>query len=74
MGAEVYMPDLIRRKIKEYQRNNYGKTPRSIVVSRDVMYALRAERRIYYQLVDDLFDGILISELQGEKNNQILLF
>ena len=74
MGAEAYEPDKIRRKVKEYQRNNYGKAPRSIVVSRDIYYKLQEERRIYYQLIDDFFDGILISVLQGEKNNQILLF
>lgn len=64
----------IMQKIKGYEQGNYGQSPTSIVISRDIYYELQKVRDYSVDFNDDKFFGILISVLQGNKNNQILLF
>ena len=64
----------IMEKIKMYEASNYGNTPTSIVVSRDIYKELQSVREYSVDFNEDKAFGVLISVLQGNKNNQILMF
>ena len=66
--------DRVRQKILMCVEGSHGENPTSLVVSRDIYYELKEDREIGPQLMGDKLFGMLISVLQGEKNNQILLF
>ena len=64
----------IQELIIMYESFNEGNLPSSIVVSRDIYRELQQNREISDQFYDDKIFGILISVLQGNKNNQIIVF
>ncbi len=68
--------DKIRRKIKGYEAANRGERPTSIVVSWDVYYEIKedVDNHLHIDIAEDRMYGMIVSVLQGDKNNQILLF
>ncbi len=67
-------PEEVKRKIIGYEHANRGESPTSIVVSWDIYYKLKEEADHQFDVHNDKLFGIMISVLQGDKNNQILLF